>query len=91
MRIIHLCSLCTRAPFVNWSRYFYGYIKPRTFGPISCDRAHIELSNLKYVLHTLLGLQETKNLDRQDFVRTLPLSFLSYNTSCRRMAADEGG
>ncbi|EYC16236.1 hypothetical protein Y032_0034g2875 [Ancylostoma ceylanicum] len=59
--------------FPNWSTFSYDYRDPKTFGPIPCDRGHAELSKLKYVLDTLLGRQETKNLDKQDFDRTLPL------------------
>ncbi|EYB91597.1 hypothetical protein Y032_0204g1888 [Ancylostoma ceylanicum] len=70
---IRLCSLCTRAHFVNWSMFSYGYRNPQTFRPISCDRAHVELSNLKCMLHTLFGFQKTENVDGQDFDRTFPL------------------
>ncbi|EYC38002.1 hypothetical protein Y032_0750g2039 [Ancylostoma ceylanicum] len=73
MRIFHLCSLCKRASFMNWSMFSYGYRGPQTFGPISYDRAHVKLSKLKHVLPTLFVLQKTKNLDGQEFDRTLPL------------------
>ncbi|EYC09187.1 hypothetical protein Y032_0061g3196 [Ancylostoma ceylanicum] len=44
LSIVYASTLC------ELEHVFYGYRNPRTFGPISCDGAHVELSNLKYVL-----------------------------------------